>query len=260
MMRWLHTSGLLITIGEQVLCRGLDLELRAGQCWGLLGQNGIGKSTLLHTLAGLRPAAAGSVYLQDQAIGRLSRTRVSRLLGLLLQDSTDPFPATVIETALLGRHPHLSRWQWEGENDFRIAQAALDSVGLGALKERRIDTLSGGERRRLALATLLTQQPSVMLLDEPTNHLDPAQQIRMLSLLTDGIATMASGRPGALLMSLHDINMAARFCSHLLLMLPQGEVISGPAAELLETAVLERLYGYPLMRIEHDAGVAFLPR
>jgi iron complex transport system ATP-binding protein len=98
------------------------------------------------------------------------------------------------------------------------------------------------------------------LLDEPTNHLDPAQQIRMLSLLTDGIATMASGRPGVLLMSLHDINMAARFCSHLLLMLPQGEVISGPAAELLETAVLERLYGYPLMRIEHDAGVAFLPR
>ena len=260
MMRWLHASGVMITRGERVLCRDLDLELHGGQCWGLLGENGVGKTTLLHTLAGLRPTTTGSVYLQGQPIERLSRVQVSRLLGLLLQDSTDPFPATVIETALLGRHPHLSRWQWEGENDYRIAAAALDSVGLGALRDRRTDTLSGGERRRLALATLLCQQPSIMLLDEPANHLDPVQQIRMLALLANGIATMASGHPGVVLMSLHDINMAARFCSHLLLLLPQGEVLSGPATELLDTVVLERLYGYPLQRIEYDAGVAFLPR
>lgn len=259
-MRWLQTTDLMIAIGDRVLCRGLDLELHSGQCWGLLGQNGVGKSTLLHTLAGLRPPTAGTVYLQEQALAGLSRGRVSRLLGLLLQDSLDPFPATVIETALLGRHPFLSRWQWEGEDDYRIARAALSRVGLGQLGDRRIDTLSGGERRRLALATLLTQQPAVMLLDEPANHLDPAQQIRMLSLLADGVETMAAGQPGVVLMSLHDINLAVRFCSHVILMMPHGDVIFGPASELLETTVLERLYGYPLKCIENADGFAFLPR
>jgi iron complex transport system ATP-binding protein len=258
-MRWLHATDLEIAIGDRVLCRGLELELRNGQCWGLLGVNGAGKSTLLHTLAGLRPATAGRIYLREQPIEELARVDVARTLGLLLQDSSDPFPATVIETALLGRHPHLSRWQWEGEDDYRIAEAALDRVGLGEMAARQVDTLSGGERRRLALATLLTQRPALMLLDEPTNHLDPAQQMRILALLTQRIAS-SSATPGALMMSLHDINLAARFCSHLLLLLPQGQVLSGATAELLDCDVLERLYGYPMVRIENDAGVAFLPR
>jgi iron complex transport system ATP-binding protein len=258
-MRWLQATDLEIAVGDRVLYRGLELELKSGQCWGLLGINGAGKTTLLHTLAGLRPARAGRIYLQERPLDELARIDTARTLGLLLQDTSDPFPATVIETALMGRHPHLSRWQWEGEDDYRIAQAALDSVGLGGMSRRQIDTLSGGERRRLALATLLTQNPALMLLDEPTNHLDPAQQMHILSLLTQRLAPTA-GTPGALLMSLHDVNLAARFCSHLLLLLPQGQVLSGPAAELLDCEVLERLYGYPMVRIENDAGVAFLPR
>jgi iron complex transport system ATP-binding protein len=261
-MSGLLVSGLEVRIAERVICQGLDLQLAAGQSWGLLGGNGSGKTTLLHTLAGLRPPAAGQIYLFEEDLAGMPRRQVARLLGLLLQDSSDPFPATVLETALLGRHPHLSRWQWEGDEDYRIAEQALKGVGLAALSGRMIDTLSGGERRRLAIATLLIQQTPVMLLDEPTNHLDPFYQMQLLNLLA-GLLTepSAEGRqPGMLMMSLHDINLAARFCSHLLLLLPDGEVLSGSCAELLNVEVLTRLYRHPMMCVEGDAGIAFLPR
>jgi len=252
-MIWLESTGLDVVIAGQTVCQGLDLQLESGQCWGLLGGNGSGKTTLLHTLAGLRPPAAGQVYLQGVEISALPRQQVARSLGLLLQDSSDPFPATVMETALLGRHPHMSRWQWEDEQDYQIARKALASVGLAELSGRLVNTLSGGERRRLAIATLFTQQTPVLLLDEPSNHLDPYQQMVLLEQL-------AGPRQGAVLMSLHDINLAARFCSHLLLLLPGGKTLSGTGAELLDTDVLEQLYGYPIVCIESDKGRAFVPR
>jgi len=252
-MSGLSVAGLDVVIAERLICHDLSLSIEAGQCWGLLGGNGSGKTTLLHTLAGLRPPAAGHVYLQADDIYSLPRQRVACLLGLLLQDSSDPFPATVLETALLGRHPHLSRWQWEGEQDRQIAMEALVNVGLEALSERLINSLSGGERRRLAIATLLTQQTPVMLLDEPTNHLDPYHQMNLLTLLT------ASQRR-AILMSLHDINLAARFCTHLLLLLPNGQVLSGACVDLLNVDVLQQLYGHPMVCIKNGDGMAFLPR
>jgi len=252
-MSWLTVARLDVRIADTVVCQDLSLSIESGQCWGLLGANGSGKTTLLHTLAGLRPPASGHVLLQGDDIDSLSRVQIARLLGLLLQDSSDPFPATVLETALLGRHPHLSRWQWEGERDRQIALQALASVGLEGLSGRMIDSLSGGERRRLAIATLLTQQTPLMLLDEPSNHLDPYYQINLLTLLTEQ-------RQGALMMSLHDINLAARFCTHLLLLLSDGQVLSGTCAELLNVEVLERLYGHSMVCIENDSGMAFLPR
>jgi iron complex transport system ATP-binding protein len=256
-MIWLEVSGLDVRIANQMICQGLSLQLEAGQCWGLLGSNGSGKTTLLHTLAGLRSPATGQIRLQGDDIHSLSRQHVARLLGLLLQDSSDPFPATVLETALLGRHPHVSRWHWEDEQDDIIASRALTSVGLAALSGRIVTTLSGGERRRLAIATLLTQQTPLLLLDEPTNHLDPFHQMHLLRLLTGAVVDK---QQGALMMSLHDINLAARFCSHLLLLLPGGQTLSGTVAELLNTEVLERLYRVPMVCIENENGLAFLPR
>ena len=271
-MIWLQASALDVRIADQSVCQGLNLSIESGQCWGLLGANGSGKTTLLHTLAGLRTPSAGCIRLQGEDIQGLSRLQVARMLGLLLQDSSDPFPATVLETALLGRHPHLSRWQSEDEKDFQIADWALARVGLAGLSMRDVTTLSGGERRRLALATVLVQQTPLLLLDEPTNHLDPCQQVQLLSLLAgaassgasvtqqSGTAVTSPRLPSALMMSLHDINMAARFCTHLLLLLPGGQALSGSCAELLEPGILERLYGYPMVALEYERGVAFLPR
>lgn len=276
-MIWLQASALDVRVAEQIVCQNMDLSIESGQCWGLLGANGSGKTTLLHTLAGLRSPVAGRIRLQGEDIQALTRLQVARLLGLLLQDSSDPFPATVLETALLGRHPHLSRWQSEDERDIQIAGWALARVGLAGLSARVVTTLSGGERRRLALATVLVQQTPLLLLDEPTNHLDPYHQVQLLSLLTaattasesvpatdpasDPGSGAASARlPQAIMMSLHDINMAARFCTHLILLLPGGQTLSGTCEDLLTAEILECLYGYPMVRLAYDQGMAFLPR
>lgn len=233
---------LSLRIGARELVRDLDLEILPGQCWCILGQNGSGKTSLLHALAGLRPVQGGQVLLEGTDIGRLPRRQVARRLGLLGQDHEDVFPATVLETALCGRHPHLSPWAWEGAGDLARAQAALQQLGLAELAGREVGTLSGGERRRLGIATLLTQDPRFLLLDEPTNHLDLHHQVEVLRLLS----ALARTRDRALVMVLHDVNLAARYCDHALLLFGDGRHGAGPAAEWLNAETLGRLYGHPM--------------
>ena len=248
----LETRKLSVSIGGRDVCRGLDLLVEPGSRWAVLGINGAGKTTLLMTLAGLRPAASGEILLDDQALVALApRTRAQRL-GLMLQDDHDDPETTVLETALLGRLPHLNWWQAESRDDERIADEALAAVGLDALNERRAATLSGGERRRLALAALITQQSPLLLLDEPTSHLDIHQQIALLDVL------LALPRR-TLLMTLHDVNLAARYCSHVLMLFGDGEACGGPVQQMLSPAVLSRLYRHPVAVTETPHGRLYFP-
>lgn len=255
-MALLETASLNLSIAGHAICQNLNLRLEPGQCWGLLGRNGAGKTTLLHTLAGLRRPDAGHVRLDGRDLSTLSRRTVARSVGLLLQDSSDPFPATVLETALLGRHPHRSPWQGESILDRAMARDALTAVDLDGFEDRLVQTLSGGERRRLAMASLITQAPRLWLLDEPTNHLDLHHQISLL----DTVTRHASTSGGAVVMILHDINLAVRYCEHLLLLFGDGRHHSGTSAEVLDEKRLESLYGHPLMRIAGPRGDVWLPR
>jgi iron complex transport system ATP-binding protein len=243
-----------LSIGTVDVCHALDVTFSPGECWAILGRNGTGKTTLLHTLAGLRATDNGSILLDGAAIEQLSRRHIAQRVGLLPQDSHDPFPATVLETALLGRHPHLSPWTWESAEDRALARAALAQVGLVDWDARTLATLSGGERRRVALATLLTQDPDILLLDEPTNHLDLHHQVALLDLL----ARQAREHGKIVIMVLHDLNLAARFADHCLLLYGDGDVCAGTCDEILETPVLERLYNQPLRKISEKPS-AWLP-
>ena len=251
----LSSSSLQVDIGGTEVCRDLDLHIEAGQRWALLGRNGIGKTTLLHTLAGLRQAQGGEIRLQGEELNRLSPRQIARRRGLLLQQQEDNFPSTVLETVLAGRHPYLKAWQWESESDMEMARAAIRRVGLAEMEGRAVQTLSGGERQRLALATLFCQNPPLLLLDEPTNHLDIQHQIALLDDLNQ-----ASENGKALLMTLHDINLACRYCDHALLLFGDGESLLGPFDEIVTAASLERLYLHPLLEIATPRGRAFLPR
>jgi iron complex transport system ATP-binding protein len=171
------------------------------------------------------------------------------------QDTVDAFPDTALEIALSGRHPHVPRWRAESSQDVALARAALGSVECTDLADRNVQTLSGGERRRVALAMLLAQDPALMLLDEPTNHLDVAHEVRVLDLLA---ARAQSGRR-AIVMAIHDLTLAARHATHALLF-GFDDVRAGPAHEMLTEADLSRLYGLPLARVAYQGGVAFLPR
>ena len=253
-MSLLETRGLEIEVGGRRLCRGLDLRLEPGQCWALLGRNGAGKTSLLHTLAGLRPASSGEIALDGQSLAHLGRRQIARRLGLMFQDSADPFPSSVLETALLGRHPHLGPWGREDAEQLELARRALAQVGLEAFEQRPVASLSGGERRRLALASLLTQDPRLALLDEPVNHLDLPQQQRQLQLLR---RRCEQGK--AVLMVLHDVNLALRFCTHLLLLYGDGRHDQGPLEQVAERERLEQLYGHPLVEIQGPRGRLLVP-
>ncbi|MEF8725268.1 MAG: ABC transporter ATP-binding protein [Candidatus Accumulibacter delftensis] len=147
----LSTRGLNVGLAGRTFCRQLTLTVQSGECLAILGRNGAGKSTLLSVLAGLRPPDAGEVLVNGASYGSLGARASALARGWLPQSRSEAFSSTVIETALVGRHPHLARWDWESEKDARIARQALAAVGLAELAQRDIQTLSGGERQRLAM-------------------------------------------------------------------------------------------------------------
>ena len=251
----LSTNNLQASIAGRVICRDLNLEVNAGESWGILGINGVGKTTLLHTLAGLREAEQGMVLYQGRPLTQYSNRELAKQRGVLFQDKSDPFPATAMETVLIGRHPYIENWQWETADDIGRAKKALRQVDMGRLENRTINTLSGGERQRVAIATLLAQCPKVMLLDEPTNHLDIHHQMKIMQLLNNAVLKQDT----ASVMILHDINTAARFCDHILMLFDGGKVIQGTTHELLSAERLEMLYGYPIREVTAETQKIFFP-
>lgn len=232
----------------------LNLSIQPGQRWGVLGPNGAGKTTLLHTLAGLRAPRSGQVKLGEKRLSHIKRRQVAQALGVVFQDSQVGFPATVRETAMIGRYPWLSAWRREGPEDYLQAQSALERLDLAELSERVLSTLSGGERQRVGLATVLTQSPRVWLADEPTNHLDLHHQVAVMRLLTE----QASAGCGVM-MCLHDLNLAARWCDQILLLYPDGEACWGPRDVMLVPDALEKLYGQRLTTVKVDGAPVFVP-
>jgi iron complex transport system ATP-binding protein len=251
----LHAHNLTLTIAGRTLCASLDAELKAGENWVILGANGSGKTTLLHALAGLRAPDAGHIQIEGSEVGSLPPRTRARRIGVLFQEAESEFPATVLETVLTGRYPHLDRWQWEGAQDYRAAEAALEAVGLSDLARRPLATLSGGERRRVEIAALLAQDAPICLLDEPTNHLDLRHQVQVLELLAG-----RARRPGHInVFVLHDVNLAARFGTHAILLFDHGECRHGPLADMLNRSHLEQMYHCRLREIRDNGKTWFLP-
>lgn len=251
----LRTQGVHLEAGERTLCRDLNWQLQAGECWAIMGLNGAGKTTLLHSLANIHQPKHGEVRLQDQPIQSYSRHHIAQRLALLFQENDVVFPGTVIEHVLIGRHPHLKSWQWESHEDVKIAQHALLAVGMQDFAQRDMQTLSGGEHQRVAIATVLAQQPSIYLLDEPVNHLDWHHQHQLLTSLC-GLAKNGSC---GLVMVLHDINLVARYCDHVMMMFASGEVRMGDNQAMLQADTLSELYGYEIERIDTGDKTVFVP-
>ncbi|MEX1995056.1 MAG: ABC transporter ATP-binding protein [Steroidobacteraceae bacterium] len=244
----LACRALEVAVAQRTLVRALDFEATGGEFVAVLGCNGVGKTLTLHTLAGLRAPTAGAVSLDGRNLARWSGRERARRLALLPQTTEDPFPSTVFDTALIGRHPHLPFWQWEGAEDLASARGALAAVGLEELAGRAVDSLSGGERRRLDVATLLAQDAAVCLLDEPINHLDPQHRNEVLALFR---ARADAG--GLVIASLHDPTLAARFADRVLLLHGDGRWQYGDAATTLTADDLSELYGVPVEEM-HSRG------
>jgi len=250
----MQTENLVIHIPGRSQPDALNWQIEAGQCWGILGPNGAGKTTLLLTLAGLKAPHSGRILLAGKPITAYKTQQRAQHLGLVFQQQQDNFPATVLATALMGRHPYLKSWQTESQADIALAKQALAKMELSKLENRSIQTLSGGERQRLALALLLTQNPSLLLLDEPINHLDLHHQIAVLEIIHQQVQSGKSA-----IMALHDLNLAARFCSHILLLYPDGQACWGEKNSMLQLPALEKLYRQRLITTQLAGETLFFP-
>jgi len=254
-MSVLSCSKVELSIADTLIVKNLELKILPGEFWALLGPNGVGKTTLLKCLAGLNQPTAGQVLLESRDIQELPRKLLARHIGMLQQHTVYVFDSNVLQTALTGRHPHLAYWEREGADDLDKANAALEAVGLTGFQERSVTGLSGGEARRLAFATLLVQEPEIMLLDEPTNHLDLKHQVEMMGMVQ---SRTLSGAYSAFT-ALHDINLAARFCSHVVMLFGNGDWCAGPSAVMLNEESLGKLYDCRIERLEGVNGPRFHP-
>ncbi len=233
-----------------------NVTLGAGrnQWLGLLGPNGAGKSTLLRAIAGL-VEHQGTILVNGRDPARMPRRERAREVAFVPQEPIMPEGMSVTEYVLLGRTPYLSFLGWETANDVRCARRAMEMLNLEELAERSLSDLSGGERRRAALARALAQQPGLLLLDEPTSSLDIGQGQNALEL----IGSLRRRQPMTIVTAMHDLTLAGQFSDHLAL-LSEGRVAAqGPAAEVLTAECIRDYYQATVEVLTMDNGVAIVP-
>ncbi|MEO6408915.1 MAG: ABC transporter ATP-binding protein [Burkholderiaceae bacterium] len=252
----LEAVDLELAAGPRTLASGLALRIEAGQFWAVVGANGVGKTTLLGVLAGLAAPRRGRVEIGGHALGSLRPAEAARRRGFLPQHVEAAFDTSVLQSVLLGRHPHRhpGAWRlWESDRDEALARDALARVDLKGFEDRDLSSLSGGERQRAAIAALLAQAPALYLLDEPLAHLDLRHQHAVMVLLHE----LASAGDCAVVASVHDLSLAARHATHALVMASAG-CVAGLADAVLTEATLSAAFGHPVRRLSDGATVALV--
>jgi iron complex transport system ATP-binding protein len=239
--------GVEFSYGAHNVLFGVNLEVAPGSFFGIIGPNAAGKSTLLKTIDATLKPTKGVVYFKGEDLTRLSRRDLARQMAVVPQETEVNFPFSVMEVVMMGRHPHLGRFEQESEHDYEIVRSAMEKANCWHLKDRSILELSGGERQRVILARALAQEPSIILLDEPVAHLDLSAQLEVLTLLQEmnrkhGITVIAI---------LHDLNLAAQFCEQLI-MLHQGKIFAAGLPEKVLTAEnIKAVYQTEVLVIRH---------
>ncbi|MCC7194896.1 MAG: ABC transporter ATP-binding protein [Gemmatimonadaceae bacterium] len=228
---------------------GVSFDVLDGSITAVVGPNGSGKSTLVRALLGRAPLEAGSITVDGADIAAMARREVARVVAVVPQREDPAFPRTVEEFVALGRYAHASVWRPHGAADAAACAAALEETGLAAYADRRTDELSGGEWQRTRVARALAQGTRALVLDEPNSFLDVAHEMALFELLD------ATARRGvAVLLISHQLNLVARFASRIVLLAGGVVAADGPPSDVMDAALLERIYGWPLL-VSRDAAV-----
>lgn len=237
----LSASNVVVRLGGRRVLDGVDLELRAGELLAVVGPNGAGKTTLLRSLAGLLPLRDGRVRLDGKEIGALSRRQIARRLAYLPQETHTGFSLTVGEVVQLGRYAHVGALRGLSAEDREAAESAMRQADVAHLGERRVNSLSGGERRRVFLARVIAQQSAVLVLDEPTSALDVGHALSVLRLLRS-----LADEKRAVIFSLHELSLGVRAPDRVLLLDGGRCAGAGPPAEVLTSEAARAAFGVRL--------------
>jgi iron complex transport system ATP-binding protein len=217
----------------------VSVSVGPGELVGILGPNGSGKTTMLKMLSGTLTPSAGTIAFDRRPLSGWKRRDLARRIALVPQETHAPFDFTVLDIVLMGRYPHLGTFALEGPADLSIAKQALASTGTSAFEDRPFATLSGGEKQRVVIASALAQSPELLLLDEPTASLDLGHQLDVQLLL----AGLNRDRGVTMVLSTHDLNLAAALCRHLILLRDGRVIAQGPTEEVLTPDTVRTLYG-----------------
>jgi iron complex transport system ATP-binding protein len=242
-----NLSEVTFAIEGRTLLPPLSMELEGGRVHGLIGHNGSGKSTLLKLLARQQSATGGTVRFQGRPLDRWSNRGFARKVAYLPQEPAPALGMTARELVSLGRYPWhgaLGRFTAIDREKVDEAMRLTDVVGFA---DRLVESLSGGERQRVWVAMLVAQDSECLLLDEPISSLDIAHQIEILSL----VRKLSHRRDLSVIVVLHDVNMAARFCDDLIALHGGRLLARGPCAEMMKPAMLEAIYGVPMGIVPH---------
>ena len=239
----IEVKDIAFSYGKHPVLKGISLTAAPGDCVGILGNNGAGKSTFITCLNRIRKPDRGEVHIDGKDVLTMSLKETAQNIAYVAQKN-ELSRTTVYDAVLLGRKPYM-KWGLTSE-DYALCDEMIDRVGLGDLKLRPVDELSGGEAQKVMLARAFVQQPKLLLLDEPTSNLDPRNQYEMMALVCE----MAKEKGIAVMVVIHDLNLALRYCSRFLL-IKDGEVYSYGDISTVTEKALEDVYGIKASLLLH---------
>lgn len=220
--------------GTRVVAEHLTANIHQGCLTCLLGENGVGKSTLLKTLSAFQPQLGGSICIQGRELGQYTERELARTIGIVLTEKPDVQQMTAMELVEMGRAPYTGFWGRLNDDDRRACEEAMALIGIGHLKNRMIETLSDGERQKVMIAKTLAQQTPIIYLDEPTAFLDYPSKVDMLLLLS----RISREAQKTVFLSTHDLELALQVADEIWLMTHADGIQIGTPQKLAQNGAL----------------------
>lgn len=243
----LKATNLTKSYGKRKVLIHVDCQVSAGEMLGILGPNGSGKSTLIRLLSGLEPPDKGKIWLNETPLVQFSVKERARQLAVVPQEGAEALPISVEEYLFMGREPYQHWWPWYRADDEKIVNDWIQQLDLQSFKAHPLYGLSGGERQRVEIAKVMVQAAKYILLDEPTNHLDLKYQLAVLSMLKQ----LKEEQQIAIVIVMHDINLAAQFCDSLLFLKDGRRIDYGQPAQIITQDLMQTVYGVDALVISH---------
>ena len=251
----LEVENLDFAYDSEPILKNISLSIEKGDFIGLIGPNGSGKSTLLKLMGGILNCPDNAIRINEHPINAINKKKLARAITWVPQEHPLVFPYTIQEIVLMGRHPYLPPLSFEGEEDYTIARKAMETTQTLQFSDRYFNEISGGEKQRVMLASAITQEPEVMLLDEPTSALDLKYQVQILNILNQ----LNEEKNITLILAMHDLNLASRYCRRLILLNDGAIVCDGTPEEVLKKEIIENVYGVNVSLHNLDGDILVHP-